>query len=131
MRIFHQVAIIIVGAMSLAQASNFLEARELQASPNTTKAGLPRKYSDNAKIPFKSVLGCGACIRGGYIFCIPGAEGSDPATWASTLKPTCYQDSTTLAAAKLAAPWTCSNSYTDPALAKNFCPFSSSKCGQI
>jgi hypothetical protein len=34
-----------------------------------------------------------------------------------------------LTAAKLAAPWTCSNSFSDPVLAKGFCPFPRTKCG--
>ena len=34
-----------------------------------------------------------------------------------------------MTAAKLAAPWTCSNSFSDPVLAKGFCPFPRSKCG--
>ena len=34
-----------------------------------------------------------------------------------------------MTAAKLAAPWTCSNIFSDPVLAKGFCPFPRSKCG--
>lgn len=34
-----------------------------------------------------------------------------------------------MAAAKLAAPWTCSNIFSDPVLAKGFCPFPRTKCG--
>jgi hypothetical protein len=111
--------LIVLGALSLTA---FAHERFLQGSP------LPTTYADNATIPFKSVLRCGACIRGGYIFCIPGAEGSDPSTWGGK-QPVCYQNSTTLAAANLASPWTCSNIYPDPTLAKGFCPFNATKCG--
>ena len=93
--------------------------------------GVPNYFEDSYITPFADTLGCGACIRGGYIFCIPGAEGSDPATWPAATKPRCYQSATTLAAAKLATTWTCSNIYSDPAIAKGFCPFQASKCGSI
>jgi len=52
----------------------------------------PKFYGDDIKIDFKGQLGCGACIRGGYIFCIPGLEGSDPATWGG-LTAVCCKDS--------------------------------------
>jgi len=113
----------IIGLVSLAgfaSAQLFDTERFLQTS-NATQAADP-------KIPFRSTLGCGACIRGGYIFCIPGPEGSNRATW-GTLRPNCYQDSTALTAANLASQYTCSNSYADPTLAKALCPFDGSKCG--
>ena len=97
----------------------------------TSTLGVPNYFEDSWITPFADTLGCGACIRGGYIFCIPGAEGSDPATWPAGIKSKCYQTATTLAAAKLASSWTCSNTYSDPALAKGFCPFQGSKCGNI
>jgi hypothetical protein len=37
--------------------------------------GPPKFYDQNATIAFSSTLGCGSCIRGGYIHCIPGTEG--------------------------------------------------------
>ena len=85
--------------------------------------GVPNYFEDSYITPFNDTLNCGACIRGGYIFCMPGAEGSDPKTWPAATKPRCYQTATTLAAAKLASTWTCSNIYSDPAIAKGFCPF--------
>lgn len=122
----------IIGSLcltSLASAQVFDESRFLQI--NGTRQGIPKQYKDTDIIKFAETLGCGACIRGGYIFCIPGAEGSDPTTWPAGIKNRCYQSATTLAAAKLAAPWSCSNTYTDKTLAKGFCPFQGSKCGNI
>ena len=49
----------------------------------------PKKYDDDLKINFKAGLGCGACIRGGYVYCIPGPEGSDPTTWGAGKKSVC------------------------------------------
>ena len=54
----------------------------------------PKKYDDDLKIDFKANLGCGACIRGGYIYCIPGPEGSEPATWGAGKKAVCCKDDT-------------------------------------
>ena len=51
----------------------------------------PKKYDDDLKINFKANLGCGACIRGGFVYCIPGPEGSDPDTWAGK-KSVCCND---------------------------------------
>jgi hypothetical protein len=112
------IGVIALAGLASAQIEN--EGRFLQ---NKYKG-----YKDMDKIPFKAYLGCGACLRGGYIFCIPGAEGSDPASWGA-LKTTCYENETTLTAAKLASPWICSNIFSDPVLAKGFCPFARSKCG--
>jgi hypothetical protein len=53
----------------------------------------PKKYDDDLKIGFKANLGCGACIRGGFTYCIPGPEGSDPDTWAGK-KSVCCKDAT-------------------------------------
>jgi len=54
----------------------------------------PKKYDDDLKIDFKANLGCGACIRGGFIYCIPGAEGSDPITWGAGKNTVCCKDAT-------------------------------------
>ena len=52
---------------------------------------IPKSYGDNVTIPFNASLGCGACLRANYIYCIPGAEGSDPSTW-GTNKAVCCKD---------------------------------------
>ncbi len=41
----------------------------------TTKA--LKFYGDDIKIPWAATLGCGACITGGYTYCIYGKEGDD------------------------------------------------------
>jgi hypothetical protein len=54
----------------------------------------PKKYDDDLKIDFKANLGCGACIRGGYIYCIPGAEGLDPIILGAGKNTICCKDAT-------------------------------------
>ena len=56
------------------EASNFL-SRDLGVTAP------PSKYDEKLSITYSADLGCGSCIRGGYVYCIPGAEGSDPASW--------------------------------------------------
>ena len=87
----------------------------------------PKFYGDDIKIDFKGQLGCGACIRGGYIFCIPGLEGSDPATWGG-LTAVCCKDSTSCPQLTN-TKYLCSNSYSDTTLAKAICPFKRESCG--
>jgi hypothetical protein len=74
----------IIGAITLASFALAEEGRFLQGG---AQRGM---YKDSDTIPFKAELNCGACIRGGYIFCIPGAEGSNYTTWQKNLRTTCY-----------------------------------------
>jgi hypothetical protein len=89
MKLASVLILALVGTVVSAD-SEFL--RDLQAQPplvtmnpttppssmNGTKPGPPpKKYDENLKIPFKVDLGCGACIRGDYVYCIPGPEGSN------------------------------------------------------
>ena len=84
---------ILVGSLvityAVAKDLSILENRFLQQGPppqNQTgppppggRPPIPKVYGENVTISFKANLGCGACIRGNYIYCIPGAEGSTPA----------------------------------------------------
>lgn len=88
----------------------------------------PKFYGDDIKIAHKAQLGCGACIRGGYIYCIPGAEGSDPSTWAAGTTSVCCKDAATCTQTK-DAKYLCSSTYSDTTLAKAMCPFQKSRCG--
>ena len=92
------VSVLIIAVAGTVAADNeFL--RELQTSngtqlPPPPKNGTrppppPKKYEDDFKIPFKAELGCGACIRGSYTYCVPGAEGSNSTQWKAGLKPVC------------------------------------------
>lgn len=77
-------SILIITLAGVASANeSFL--RLLDEAPKNGTQGKrnppPKKYDDDLKIDFKANLGCGACIRGGFVYCIPGAEGSDPTTW--------------------------------------------------
>jgi len=116
-------------------SADFLADRVLQAIPtpppapaytSTTKA--LKYYGDDIKITYRSNLGCGACITGGYIYCVLGKEGDDYSN--VTLTQNCCQNSTASACPQLSnSNYTCSNKYTDKMLAKNVCPYQSSKCG--
>ena len=119
-------SILIITLAGVASASEtFL--RQMQVTPkNGTRKGLP-KYDDDLKIEFKATLGCGACIRGGYVYCIPGAEGSDPESWC-VKKSVCCKDAS-CAQVKDSANFNCSSSYTDPMMAKSMCPFNKRSCG--
>lgn len=89
------ILIIAFAAATVNAEANFL--RLLDDAKNGTRAGVPKKYDEDLKIPFKASLGCGACIRGGYIFCLPGAEGSDSTAWKAGLTPVCCENSTNCA----------------------------------
>lgn len=90
---------------------------------------IPKVYGENITIPFDGALGCGACIRGGYIYCIPGAEGSDPSTW-GTKKSVCCKNATTCTSYTAAnSGFNCSSKYTDKMMAKAMCPFRKAQCG--
>ncbi len=104
----------------LATPTSFL--RNLQG------AGKPPKfYGDDIKIEHKGQLGCGACIRGGYIYCIPGSEGSNPATWGG-LTAVCCKSSTSCPQLTN-AKYLCSNLFSDTTHAKSMCPFTPDNCG--
>jgi hypothetical protein len=113
-------ALVLIGAVT---ASDFL--RNLNEKRGEKP---PKFYGDDLKIEFKDKLGCGACIRGGYIFCIPGAEGSDPSTWASGMTSVCCKDSTSCPQVK-DTKYLCSSTYSDTTLAKAMCPFKRDHCG--
>lgn len=77
------ISLLVLGTVS---ANDFL--RYLQGGQRGQKS-----YGENVSINFANTLGCGACIRGGYIYCIPGAEGSDPSSWAANTKAVCCRNS--------------------------------------
>jgi hypothetical protein len=82
-------------------------------------------YPDDVQIDYSSTLKCGACIRGGFVYCVNGKEGdADLATKASF----CCQSSSGCTQTTNPA-WTCSNIYSNKILAKNLCPFSKTSCG--
>ena len=97
-------------------------------SPYTTTS-LPLKfYGDDIKIPWSATLGCGACITGGFTFCLIGKEGEDFA--GKTVTQTCCKDATVASCPMVTnTQWTCSNIYSDRMLAKNICPYKSTSCG--
>ena len=117
--------IAISGTVLADSKSNFL--RGLDGDEKEGRK-LPKFYAENATIGYKSDLGCGACIRGGYIYCIPGEEGSDPSTWPVGLKPACCKDSASCPQVSNTA-YVCSSSYADTMLAKALCPFKKASCG--
>lgn len=123
--------IVAAGVATVHSYDTFLNNRDLQASgtqiTNTMKKMPPVFYGDDIKINHNTKLGCGACIRGGFIYCIPGAEGSDPSTWGGK-NATCCADKANCKELNNTA-YLCSSTYGDLMLAKAMCPFNKTKCG--
>jgi hypothetical protein len=94
-----------------------------------------RFYGDAPKINFLATLGCGACIRGGYSFCVPSnVPGAEPSTYPVGKKAQCCKDDAcvTTVLKDTTAKWSCSTrNFTDSTLALGMCPFESRKCGGI
>jgi hypothetical protein len=136
MKLASVLIIAVVG--TVAAENDFL--RELQPTngtqlpPPPPKNGTrppppPKKYEDDFKIPFKADLGCGACIRGSYTYCVPGAEGSNSTQWKAGLKPVCCSTASCKEALDK-ANYNCSSQYSDKMMAKALCPFNRGACGQ-
>jgi hypothetical protein len=112
--------------------------RDLQALPPPPAPVTParvltstplRYYGEDYTIPFVSTLGCGACINGGYTYCIQGKEGDDY-TGKTLTQKCCAAGSTATACPEISNPaYTCSNNYSDRTLAKSICPFRQTACG--
>ncbi len=72
---FKTTSLILVAGMATTATADFLQERELQSinvAANIISAVRGLKfYGDTPRINFQSTLGCGACIRGGYSFCVP------------------------------------------------------------
>ena len=79
-------------------------------------------------ITFKKELGCGACINGGYIYCIADGERSELNSSAKPPPSVCCQNSTSCPEID-DTKYNCSISYTDKTYAKYVCPFKKDKCG--
>ncbi len=80
---FKTTSLILVAGLATTASAEFLQGRELQSLSNTTSPvrGL-RFYGDAPKINFLATLGCGACIRGGYSFCVPSnVPGAEPSSY--------------------------------------------------
>jgi hypothetical protein len=132
------VSVLLVAAVGTVAAENeFLRVLQPQGALTTAPppptngtrpAGPPKKYDENLKIPFKADLGCGACIRGGFVYCIPGAEGSNSTQWKAGLKSVCCSTATCKEALDT-KNYNCSSQYSDPMMAKALCPFNKGSCG--
>lgn len=79
------------------------------------------------RIPYTQTLPCGACITGGYVYCLIGKAFDDFSN--RTLTQKCCQSATNNCPEATNATWTCSSSYPDRVLAKSICPYRSSMCG--
>jgi hypothetical protein len=133
---------LIVAFASMASAQDsFLGERILtttSSTTNTTTSSVPgykglKFYGDAPRIAHGTTLGCGACIRGGYSYCIPSkVPGSDPATWLAGKKAVCCKDDAcvTTTLKDTTVSWTCSKrNYTDATLALGMCPYTKARCG--
>ena len=65
-------------AASLQMAVSLSESeRDLQSVSNSSRVRVTYSlfsYPDDIEIPFGQALKCGACIRGGYVYCVNGFE---------------------------------------------------------
>ena len=100
--------------LATGNATNATAQPLTMSGPTPPPQGTPNYYP-NVSIPFTSTLGCGACLQSGYVFCIPGAEGSDPSTWGGKT-PVCCQNATKCPQTSNSS-YVCSNTYTDASLA--------------
>lgn len=131
-------------ATTLVSADEFLGPRNLQAlpppppptppptpaSPAYTATRTPLKYygDDIKNITYNANLGCGACITGGFTYCVLGKEGDDYS--GKIVAQKCCTSATAQACPEINdSTWTCSSKYSDTILAKNICPYSKAKCG--
>jgi hypothetical protein len=113
--------------------------RDLQSAPSITQSATTstayssttkalKFYGDDIKISWAATLGCGACITGGYTYCIYGKEGDDFTN--KIISETCCKDSTSANCPQISnSMWSCSNTYADKTLAKDLCPRKTSSCG--
>ncbi len=117
---------------NLATTNSTSNATSASNSRISANKGL-RFYGDSPRINYVNNLGCGACIRGGYAYCIPSkVPGSDPATWAAGKKGVCCKDDAcvTTTLKDTTVSWTCSKrDYSDSTLALGMCPFNKARCG--
>ena len=99
------------------------DERDLQGvGPLVTPKVPLRFYPDKETvIPFDANLGCGACIKGGYVYCVNGPEGSN------NLGQCCQSVAQCSFATNPA--WTCSNIYSNPVLSLSVCPYRNQSCG--
>jgi hypothetical protein len=88
---------------------------------------IPKFYGDNFTISYAADLGCGGCIEGGYVYCIPGAAGSEPSTWGKNTAFCCKN--TTSCPDLKNKTYLCSSTYKNKTLAKAMCPFKNNSCG--
>ena len=120
-RILFSMCLAIAYSANAEFLQGFTDERVLQSSQ--------KYYGDNVTIAFSLTLGCGACIRGGYIFCYKGVEGSIMTTTLSTSNYKCCKTATDCARYYTDSTYTCSNTYEDSTLAKFSCPFMKQECG--
>ena len=88
----------------------------------------PHFYGPNVTVPFNKTLGCGGCVRGGYIYCYKGVEGQIHKELDRSNSKCCQTEDDCKGQINSNA-WSCTNIYTDPTLAKFACPFVNSSCG--
>lgn len=83
-------------------------------------------YPDTTIIEYNQTLGCGACIKGNYIYCIKAQDDSQVYTQAPEGK--CCQNADSCPEIN-DSNWTCSNLYSDKVFSYNICPFMIKSCG--
>ena len=109
-------------AVAGAHAARFLQQvyHPVEDMNQTTSSGYSQYYGTaNVSISYDQNLGCGACIRAGYIYCVPGGS----AQWGGRLQPVCCQNAANCAQISNTANYNCSSQWASPILAMQVCPF--------
>jgi hypothetical protein len=81
--------------------------------------------ADDSVVTYASTLKCGACVKGGFVFCFQGADGDTYTSAAPTNK--CCQD--TSCSEYSDNTYNCSAAYSDKEYALSFCPQPQNVCG--
>jgi len=100
------------------------QARFLDASSSA------QPVSATYGVTFSSTLNCGACIGGGYTYCINKAENTTANTYVTgSTGQVCYNPSSAAGANEALAAWSCSTAFNDRVYSKYVCQFNTAACG--
>lgn len=82
---FYAVGLIAIAALTMTNA-RFLQTT---TSSSTTPDKTPHPSNIPWNVTYSSSLGCGACIHGGYVYCVSGNEQQAAAAYPATANQVC------------------------------------------
>ena len=69
------VALVASLQMAVSVSENERDLQSISNSSSRVRITQPlTSYPEDLQIPFSATLRCGACIRGGYVYCVNGYE---------------------------------------------------------